>query len=115
MVKMVELLAAEIPEIKFVIVGPGWVKTKIHQATILAKNNAGDNYKKTLEKFKEESFVPINKVVECCNMLVLANKKILSGRNISVEFDNWNKNNFIEILSGDHELLKLRRYGNIKK
>ena len=34
LIKMCELLDAEIPDVNFVILGPGWVKTKIHQATL---------------------------------------------------------------------------------
>ena len=34
---------------KFTILGPGWVKTKIHNQTLKAKSKAGLNYKKTLD------------------------------------------------------------------
>jgi NAD(P)-dependent dehydrogenase (short-subunit alcohol dehydrogenase family) len=47
LIKMCELLDAEIPDVKFSIIGPGWVKTKIHHATIQAgKAFAGDNFEK---------------------------------------------------------------------
>jgi NAD(P)-dependent dehydrogenase (short-subunit alcohol dehydrogenase family) len=36
LIKMCELLDAEVPDTRFAIVGPGWVKTKIHQATLKA-------------------------------------------------------------------------------
>src|SRR5947209_8464765 len=47
-VKMVELLDAEVVDTRFAILGPGWVKTKIHQATLQAgAGRAGDNYQRT--------------------------------------------------------------------
>ena len=33
---MCELLDAEVPDVKFVILGPGWVRTKIHDAVLQA-------------------------------------------------------------------------------
>ena len=46
--KMCELLDAEIPDARFVIVGPGFVKTKIHKETIEAGEIAGTNLERTL-------------------------------------------------------------------
>ena len=112
MVKMVELLAAEIPDIKFVIIGPGWVKTKIHNSVLAAKDSAGASYDRTLEKFKNGDFVPMSKVVECCNVIIAGDKSALTGRNISVEFDRWSEPQFVNFLGGNSEVYKLRRFGN---
>lgn len=112
MVKMVELLAAEIPDVKFVIIGPGWVKTKIHNSVLAAKKNAGSSYQRTVEKFKTDKFIPMSKVIDCCNAMIFGNKAALTGRNISVEFDRWNEPEFINFLSENSDLYKLRRYGN---
>lgn len=112
MVKMVELLAAELPDAKFIIIGPGWVKTKIHNAVLSAKEDAGSSYVRTLEKFRKNEFTPIDKVVECCNIMIEGDKSVLTGRNISVEFDGWGKPEFIDFLHGDSNLYKLRRFGN---
>ena len=46
---MVELLDAEIIDTTFSILGPGWVKTKIHDSTLKAGNAAGKNYEKTIQ------------------------------------------------------------------
>lgn len=112
MVKMVELLAVEMPDTKFVIIGPGWVKTKIHNSVLAAKDAAGASYERTIEKFKSDEFVPMSKVVECCNMVIAGNKSSLTGRNISVEFDAWDDPNFIDFLNTNSEIYKLRRFGN---
>ena len=50
MVKMVELLAAEMLDVKFVIIGPGWVKTKIHNSVLSAKENAGLSYNRRVNQ-----------------------------------------------------------------
>jgi NADP-dependent 3-hydroxy acid dehydrogenase YdfG len=47
-VKICELLDAEINDTRFSIIGPGWVKTKIHESTIKSKDFAGENYFKTI-------------------------------------------------------------------
>ena len=41
LIKMCELLDAEIEDTRFTIVGPGWVKTKIHEATLKAGGKGG--------------------------------------------------------------------------
>jgi NAD(P)-dependent dehydrogenase (short-subunit alcohol dehydrogenase family) len=112
MVKMVELLAAEMPDVKFVIVGPGWVKTKIHNSVLGSKENAGASYDRTIEKFKNNEFVPMSRVVECCNAMISGDKAALTGRNISVEFDCWNEPQFLSFLNENSDIYKLRRFGN---
>jgi NAD(P)-dependent dehydrogenase (short-subunit alcohol dehydrogenase family) len=112
MVKMVELLAAEMPDVKFVIIGPGWVKTKIHNSVLASKENAGASYARTIEKFKNNEFVPMDKVVECCNVMIEGDKAALTGRNISVEFDCWSEPQFLSFLNENSNIYKLRRFGN---
>jgi NAD(P)-dependent dehydrogenase (short-subunit alcohol dehydrogenase family) len=112
MVKMVELLAAEMPDIKFVIIGPGWVKTKIHNSVLASKENAGASYDRTIEKFKNNEFVPMSKVVDCCNIMIAGDKAALTGRNISVEFDRWSEPQFVSFLNENSDIYKLRRFGN---
>ena len=43
LIKMCELLDAEVPDTRFAILGPGWVKTKIHEATLRVGAQAGAN------------------------------------------------------------------------
>lgn len=109
MIKMVELLATEMPDVKFIIIGPGWVKTKIHESTLNAKDLAGLNYERTLQKLKDDTFTPMKKVVECCNVLIAESREIFSGRNFSVAFDDWDNPNFKDLLKNPNTY-KLRRY-----
>jgi len=112
LIKMVELLAVEIHDVKFVIVGPGWVKTKIHQSILDAGERAGPSYERTVQKFKDGTFTPMKKVVECCNTLISGSREILTGRNFSVAFDHWDDPYLVELLKKNSDMYKLRRFGN---
>ncbi|HEV3007294.1 MAG TPA: SDR family oxidoreductase [Pirellulales bacterium] len=114
LIKAVELLGAELPDCRFAIVGPGWVKTKIHESTLNANERAGANYRRTLEKLAKNECVPMRRVVECCNWLVGAPADVASGRNFSLVFDAWGDPRLDELLRNDREMYKLRRAGNSK-
>ena len=112
-IKMTELLDAEILDSRFTIIGPGWIKTKIHKSTLKAGEQlAGDNYQKTIDKLGETEFVPIEKVVDCCNWVIGSDRQVVSGRNISLVFDKWGNSDLDEQLKKDYNMYKLRRYGN---
>jgi NAD(P)-dependent dehydrogenase (short-subunit alcohol dehydrogenase family) len=112
LIKMCELLDAEIPDTNFVIVGPGWVKTKIHQATVKAGSKAGENYQKTINKLAYDECTPMEKVLDCCDWLIQADRKLVSGRNFSVAFDQWGSDSLKKELLEDPNMYKLRRHGN---
>ena len=112
LMKMVELLAAELPNVKFLIVGPGWVKTKIHQSILDAGERAGVSYQRTLQMLKNGTFTPMENVVECCNALISGPREILTGRNFSVAFDRWNDSQLVDLLEKNPDMYKLRRHGN---
>jgi len=112
-IKMTELLDAEIPDTRFCIIGPGWVKTKIHEATIKAGEiNAGENYQKTLDIINVNNESNLDKVVECCNWVISSSRDIVSGRNFSLVHDQWGTDKLNEKLKKDSNLYKLRRFGN---
>ena len=110
-IKVTELLDAEVKDTKFTILGPGWVKTKIHKATLEQPSNSGKNYRKTIEIFKKNNFYPMSEVIKCCNWLINADKALVGGRNFSSVFDPWNSKKITKIKK-DSNLFKLRRYGN---
>ena len=112
LIKMCELLDAEISDTNFVIVGPGWVKTKIHQATLKAGHKAGANYQKTLDKLAGDECTPMEKVLDCCDWLMGAQRRAVGGRNFSVVFDQWGKPAVTQKLLKDPHMYKLRRQGN---
>ena len=110
-IKMVELLDAELKDIRFVILGPGWVKTKIHQQTLNAKIGSGKNYFRTKLHFKENNFYAMEKVIKCCNWLIASKRSLISGRNFSAVNDPWENKKIIKI-NKDYNNFKLRRFGN---
>ena len=113
LIKMCEILDAEIPSVRFSIIGPGWVKSKIHQATINAgKELAGDNFQKTLGMLKGEQWVSMEKVLDCCDWIIKMPKDIIGGRNFSVESDAWGQPALEDQLLQDENMYKLRRRGN---
>ncbi|MCL4552846.1 MAG: SDR family oxidoreductase [Candidatus Marsarchaeota archaeon] len=112
LIKMCELLSAEIPDTRFVIVGPGWVKTKIHEPTLRAGEHAGANYRRTIEKLAGDQCTPMDYVLDCCDWLINAPREVISGRNFSVVFDKWGTRDLEEALLQDPNMYKLRRHGN---
>jgi len=112
LIKMCELLSTEIPNVKFSIVGPGWVKTKIHKPTILdSGNKSKDNYEKTVQMLAGNECVPINDVVRSCNWIIDQKHEVVSGRNFSTKFDKFNDGLANELIS-DQNMYKLRRHKN---
>lgn len=112
LIKAVELLDAEVPDTRFTILGPGWVRTKIHDATLKAGIRAGDNHRRTLEKMAAGDFTPMESVVECCNWLVRSPRAVVGGRNFSAPHDTWGTPELTSRLLADTDMCKLRRHGN---
>jgi len=110
--KMCELLDAEILDTRFAIVGPGWVKTKIHEATLMAGIRAGANYQRTKEKLAGNECTPMGTVLDHLDWLVQARRQVVSGRNFSVVFDEWGTEELEKRLVEEPDMYKLRRYGN---
>lgn len=112
LIKMCELLDAELPDVRFSIVGPGWVRTKIHDQTLAAGPRAGESYQRTVERLKGTDFVPMEKVMDCCDWIIAAPRAVVSGRNFSAANDDWGAGALASRLAGDPALFKLRRAGN---
>lgn len=112
LIKMCELLDAEISDTRFVIVGPGWVKTKIHDSTLRAGARAGANYQRTIKKLASDECTPMDRVLDCCDWAIDAPRELISGRNFSVVFDMWGTEELAKMLAENPNMYKLRRYGN---
>lgn len=112
LIKMTELLDAEITDTRFAIVGPGWVKTKIHQSTLDAGSKAGDNYDKTRVMLASEKCTSMEDVLDCCDWIIGSQREIISGRNFSTVFDLWGSEVLELKLIENSNMYKLRRYGN---
>lgn len=112
LIKMCELLDAEIPDTRFVILGPGWVKTKIHESTLAAGYRAGTVYRRTLDRLDTDQFTPMVRVLECCDWLVDSPREVIGGRNFSVVYDRWGDEELMRTLAEQPHMYKLRRHGN---
>ncbi|MDP8244287.1 MAG: SDR family oxidoreductase [Candidatus Hinthialibacter antarcticus] len=113
LIKMCELLDAEIQDARFAIVGPGWVKTKIHQSTLEAGvEKVGANYDKTRSKLNSDECTPMSDVLNCCDWIINSPRDVVSGRNFSVVFDAWGDPELESMLRNNFNMYKLRRHGN---
>ena len=111
-IKMTELLDAEFEDVKFVIYGPGWVKTKIHEATLKHPKESGANYEKTLEKLSGDTCTSYEDIIDAINWGVGCDKGVIGGRNISIVSDQWGSKKLEDALKNDANMYKLRRDKN---
>jgi NAD(P)-dependent dehydrogenase (short-subunit alcohol dehydrogenase family) len=113
LIKMTELLDAEMPDTKFTIIGPGWVESKIHDSTLNAGADlAGANYQKTVDMLAGDDLVPMQAVIDCCDWVIGSERSVVGGRNISLVYDGWGDPELDGILRSDNDMYKLRRSGN---
>lgn len=112
LIKLVELLNEEMDDFCFSIIGPGWVKTKIHEQSLALGLEDLESFKETKRRMQESDFVPMDKVVQSIMWVLSQNKEIVGGRNFSTAHDPFDSVGFIGALSSDYDALKLRRHGN---
>jgi len=112
LIKMCELMDAEIPDARFVIIGPGPVLTKIHEPTYAAGERGGPNYHRTMNRVAQNHWVSMDEVLDCCDWAVDSPRKVISGRNISLVFDVWGTEELDTKLIDEPNMYKLRRSGN---
>jgi NAD(P)-dependent dehydrogenase (short-subunit alcohol dehydrogenase family) len=110
-IKFCELLNHEQTDCRVWALGPGWVDTRIHDATIKAGQKAGKNYDQTILRRSSGDMVSIDSVIECINWGLSCDKATIGGRNISLVGDNWGNSDFVSILKKSPDALKLRRKG----
>jgi len=112
LIKATELLDAEFEDVRFSIIGPGWVKTKIHEETLMASERSKSAADETQRRLELGDFNSIDRVIECVDWLLDAPKKIIGGRNFSVVHDQWGDSSLELSLQADPDKYKLRRFGN---
>lgn len=110
LIKLTELLDYENSDIKFSIVGPGWVNTKIHDEIIDAGiDNAGLLLDETNRRRKNKHFNSMDKVVNSFIDVLNLPKKIVGGKNISTQNDQINNEDLLTYFDIDKDMYKLRR------
>ncbi|MFA4849308.1 MAG: SDR family NAD(P)-dependent oxidoreductase [Methanoregula sp.] len=116
LIKMCELLDDEISDMNPFIIGPGWVRTKIHCQTLNSEQQAGSNFERTQE-FLESDYpgTSFDEIFNCINWCIKQGKPIAGGRNFSLVHDLWHDNEapiLIKQLIEDKNKFKMRRFKN---
>lgn len=115
LIKMCELLDAESLDTSFFILGPGIVRTKIHDQTLRAPAKSGPNYKKVVDFLgSEDPGTSHDDIYSCLRWCIGLPKEAIGGRNISIVYDPWRKGGeaLSAALVAAPDLYKLRRFGN---
>jgi NAD(P)-dependent dehydrogenase (short-subunit alcohol dehydrogenase family) len=114
LIKFCELLDSEMPDTRFSIIGPGWVRTKIHNETLKAgEENAGNNFNETQRRFYENKFnASYDDVISSLEWVIAQPKNVVSGRNFSVVRDAWGNEKLSKELVANQDMYKLRRFRN---
>jgi len=113
--KMCELLDAENRDMKFSIVGPGWVKTKTHNRIMDSLDESDPKYIETYDFMQGNGGTSMEDIFECIRWIELQGKEVVGGRNFAVVNDDWNgpkKERLINELKSDNDMYKLRRHKN---
>jgi NAD(P)-dependent dehydrogenase (short-subunit alcohol dehydrogenase family) len=115
LIKMSELLAAENEDLNVVIIGPGIVRTKMHQQTLNAGRRSGANYDKVVRFLDSpDRGVSHEEIFACVNWCVQAGRAATGGRNVSLAHDAWRDGGvpLTRALKSDPEMYTLRRHKN---
>jgi len=115
LIKMCELLDAESPDTSFFIIGPGIVRTKIHEQTLREPERSGPNYRKVVDFLASGNpGTSHDDIYACIQWCVEAGKATVGGRNLSLVYDAWRQGGaaLAEALRGNPNIYKLRRFGN---
>jgi short-subunit dehydrogenase len=115
LIKMCELLDDENPDINVFIIGPGWVRTKIHAQTLGNSSAAGHNYERTINFLKSKNpGTDYRDIYDCINWCINRGIRVAGGRNFSVVHDHWRNGGeaLARQLRADKDKFKLRRFKN---
>lgn len=115
LIKMCELLDAESPDTSFFIIGPGIVRTKIHEQTLREPVRSGRNHDKVVDFLASaDPGTSHDDIHACINWCATAGKAVVGGRNLALVHDAWREGGeeLARRLRENPDLYKLRRFGN---
>jgi NAD(P)-dependent dehydrogenase (short-subunit alcohol dehydrogenase family) len=115
LIKMCELLDAESPDTSFFIIGPGIVRTKIHEQTLREPASSGSNYRKVVEFLRSNNpGTSHDDIYACLNWCLSSGKSVVGGRNIALAHDAWRQGGtaLARQLCENTDFYKMRRFGN---
>ena len=110
--KAMEIFSAENPEIRFVSLGTGWIKSPIHDQTLAAGNLSGAIHKELLRRIEIDDFQGIETVSEFILWAFNEAGPSITGRNFSLVHDSWGSTKLVSELENNPDKFKLRRIGN---
>jgi hypothetical protein len=109
------LLDDEDPALNAVILGTGWVNTKIHRQTLRNAPGAEANHTRTAEFLQQPGAgTSFEEIFACIEWCVRSGREQVGGRNFSIVHDAW-RNGGLALLTQlrqDPQKFKLRRQGN---
>jgi NAD(P)-dependent dehydrogenase (short-subunit alcohol dehydrogenase family) len=110
LIKVAELLDDETPDLNMFVIGPGFVRTKIHGETLAAEAKSGVNLQKTLDFLKTDG-TSHDDIFACIEWCFAAGRQIVGGRNLSVVHDTWRNGGeaLKHALAADPNMFKMRR------
>ena len=112
LIKLVEFLDAELVGVRALILGPGWVRTKIHKETLDALDPLDPVVLETKRRLQRNDFNSLESLNEFILWAINQDGDIVGGRNFSLQHDPWGDEGFTGELRKDKELFRLRRNGN---
>lgn len=110
LIKMCELLDDEAKQLNIFIIGPGYVRTRIHEETLRAGAAAGEGLEKT-KRFLQEAGTPIDDIYAHMRWCMEEGRAVAGGRNFSTVHDRWKDSGLAlsESLRDDPDGFRLRR------
>jgi len=112
LIKATELLDAEEPNVAFTILGPGWVRTKIHEETVSAAGAPDAIVRETRRRLESDDFLPMQRVLEALDWLIEQPKEVIGGRNFSAAGDPFDEQGLADFLIREPSAFRLRRAFN---
>lgn len=115
LIKMCELLDDETPDLNTFIIGPGFMRTKIHDETYAAGHRAGPGLAKT-EAFMATEGTTYDELYAHVHWCMAQGRSVAGGRNFSTVHDPWHDdgNSLARVLPNSSDGYRLRRNEPVK-